>query len=280
MLALLLCASVVVVHNSARAGANEIPWRDLGAAENNLIRARGDADTLAAALADTDAKIASASNELQFVTAGDGDRAATVQAWRERSRQLTVEAYMNSGNGASIGLLSMSASTDQLYRTILTADQAQAALDAASIYADLIEGTGDDVVIMIEDIDGLVRRRDGLELDLARVQRQIAEAEWVVEIATIHDLADQEFATNGRPDPTAQQWAALRHCESTNTYNINTGNTFYGAYQFDYQTWFTVGGEPGTRADQASPEEQDARARLLYSRRGSQPWPVCGRFLP
>ena len=57
----------------------------------------------------------------------------------------------------------------------------------------------------------------------------------------------------------------------------NTGNGFYGAYQFDLQTWQSVGGT-GLPSD-APPAEQDARAKALYARRGAQPWPVCGRFL-
>ena len=39
-------------------------------------------------------------------------------------------------------------------------------------------------------------------------------------------------------------------------------------------TWASVGGS-GNPAE-ASEEEQDYRAALLYSRAGSSPWPVCG----
>ena len=79
-------------------------------------------------------------------------------------------------------------------------------------------------------------------------------------------------------EPTAEQWRKLRFCESTETYNIDTGNTFYGAYQFTWDTWQTVGGSGNPALAPAA--EQDARARLLYAQRGSQPWPICGRFLP
>ena len=34
-------------------------------------------------------------------------------------------------------------------------------------------------------------------------------------------------------DPSADDWYQLRMCESTNRYDINTGNGYYGAYQFD-----------------------------------------------
>jgi hypothetical protein len=71
------------------------------------------------------------------------------------------------------------------------------------------------------------------------------------------------------------QLAAIAACESGGNYATNTGNGFYGAYQFDLQTWRTVGGT-GLPSD-ASPAEQDMRAALLYRRAGATPWPVCGR---
>ena len=71
-------------------------------------------------------------------------------------------------------------------------------------------------------------------------------------------------------DPSASAWRALRQCESTNNYAINTGNGYYGAYQFDLSTWRSVGGS-GSPAD-ASPAEQDYRALYLYRMRGWSPW--------
>lgn len=62
-------------------------------------------------------------------------------------------------------------------------------------------------------------------------------------------------------------------CES-NGYGDRRNPTYRGRYQFDRQTWASVGGS-GDPAD-ASPEEQDMRARMLYASRGSQPWPRCG----
>jgi hypothetical protein len=44
----------------------------------------------------------------------------------------------------------------------------------------------------------------------------------------------------------------------------------YGLFQFDYPTWQSVGGHGDPR--DASPEEQWARAYMLYQRRGWQPW--------
>lgn len=77
-------------------------------------------------------------------------------------------------------------------------------------------------------------------------------------------------------DPSADQWLAVRKCESSNNYAINTGNGYYGAYQFDLATWRSVGGSGYPH--QATPAEQDARALMLYRMRGWQPW-ECARIL-
>jgi hypothetical protein len=68
---------------------------------------------------------------------------------------------------------------------------------------------------------------------------------------------------------------AIAACESGGNPAADTGNGFYGKYQFDLGTWQSVGGT-GNPA-QASEAEQDRRAATLYARAGASPWPVCGR---
>jgi LysM repeat protein len=65
--------------------------------------------------------------------------------------------------------------------------------------------------------------------------------------------------------------ARVRMRESGGNYSDNTGNGYYGAYQFSLGTWESVGGT-GLPSD-ASPAEQDMRAQILYSERGCSPWP-------
>lgn len=78
--------------------------------------------------------------------------------------------------------------------------------------------------------------------------------------------------------PSEEQWAALRNCESGGNYGaVSRSGLYRGAYQFDQRTFESVGGRGDPAA--ASPADQDLRAKILYSRRGSTPWPVCGRFL-
>lgn len=77
-------------------------------------------------------------------------------------------------------------------------------------------------------------------------------------------------------DPSANDWLRLRQCESGNNYAINTGNGYYGAYQFDLGTWRSVGG--AGYPHQASPATQDALALKLWRQRGWSPW-TCARIL-
>jgi hypothetical protein len=75
--------------------------------------------------------------------------------------------------------------------------------------------------------------------------------------------------------PAGGTLSAIRQCESGGNYATNTGNGFYGAYQFTQSTWESVGGSGNPAA--ASQAEQDRRAAMLYAREGASPWPVCGR---
>lgn len=72
-------------------------------------------------------------------------------------------------------------------------------------------------------------------------------------------------------------WAALAQCESGGNPHINTGNGFYGMYQFSLPTWQSVGGS-GLPSD-ASAEEQTMRAQILQQRAGWGQWPACSASL-
>jgi hypothetical protein len=79
-------------------------------------------------------------------------------------------------------------------------------------------------------------------------------------------------AQNAPASPTLEAIAA---CESGGNPGTDTGNGFYGKYQFTLQTWQSVGGTGNPAA--AGEAEQNRRAALLYAREGASPWPVCGR---
>jgi hypothetical protein len=69
---------------------------------------------------------------------------------------------------------------------------------------------------------------------------------------------------------------AIAACESGgNPEAVSPEGTYMGLFQFDQGTWESVGGSG--LPTEASAEEQEYRAALLYSRSGSSPWPVCGQ---
>jgi len=102
-----------------------------------------------------------------------------------------------------------------------------------------------------------------LRVELRRSRRELRRAKATSATST---------ATGSTASPNLEAIAA---CESGGNPSTNTGNGFYGKYQFTQSTWSSVGGtgNPAT----ASEAEQDRRAAMLYSQQGSTPWPVCGR---
>jgi resuscitation-promoting factor RpfB len=77
---------------------------------------------------------------------------------------------------------------------------------------------------------------------------------------------DFEFGVN---------WDGLAKCESTHNpkavnANPSAGLPTYGLFQFDLPTWQSVGGT-GNPIN-ATPEEQIKRAKMLFQKRGLQPW--------
>ena len=69
--------------------------------------------------------------------------------------------------------------------------------------------------------------------------------------------------------------AAIAACESGgDPAAVSADGTYRGKYQFDQQTWESVG---GTGDPAAAPEAvQDELAARLQAQQGSNPWPVCG----
>lgn len=72
-------------------------------------------------------------------------------------------------------------------------------------------------------------------------------------------------------------WGALAQCECGGNPRCNTGNGFYGMYQFTAGTWHSVGGTGLPHENSA--EEQTKRAQILQARAGWGQWPGCARKL-
>lgn len=276
---LTLLATLTVAGGQASTGNDDPPWRD-------LARAEAEHDALLGRIAQIDAEIISIEADVEQLTArrdalaGDASGLALALTDAEtRARELAIEAYISGGlPGARFYLLGAVDAADASYFNHLLREHAEILRDATTDYVVLRRQADDSLVRAVTDLADAELRIIELKAERADVEAAVPGAEWVVTIASVHAQADAAFARTGRPEPTEEEWSALRFCESTLTYSVDTGNGYYGAYQFDLTTWQTVGGF-GNPAD-APPEEQDARARLLYARRGNQPWPICGAYLP
>lgn len=74
----------------------------------------------------------------------------------------------------------------------------------------------------------------------------------------------------------------LAKCESGAKWKTNTGNGYYGAFQFSQSTWKWVAKATGIKAksaNKASKADQIKAARYLQSKYGWSQWPSCSRKL-
>lgn len=190
---------------------------------------------------------------------------------RRRVRVVTVRAYTGGAGAREYeAMMDVADLGDHLYRSELLAGNAIDTDSAIEEYQELRRQADATVVELAERVDEI---RAGIE----QAGRDIVVAQQAIGRAQVELSAARAMAGASRTDPGEAAWERLRFCESGGVYSINTGNGFYGAYQFDLQTWQSMN---GTGLPSAAPYwEQDLRAKALYQTRGSQPWPVCGRFL-
>ncbi|MDE0116544.1 MAG: transglycosylase family protein [bacterium] len=249
-------------------------WRDLARAQKDLELAR---DLRESAQMAIDRTVSELHLELARMDQLH-DTDAGKQLLLDEAEQLVVQEYMSGGDVEDVVfILGVSEATDALWRIALLSEVSEL-VDQALDAVENVPGEQERTEARIGRLNDAVPY---LNSRLKDANQLVEAAQWVVYIAQINDMADRELAENGFIEPTERHWYNLRFCESTNNYTAESANgLFYGAYQFEPRTWRTVGGT-GNPAH-APPEEQDARARLLYARRGDQPWPraYCGRWLP
>lgn len=107
-------------------------------------------------------------------------------------------------------------------------------------------------------------------------ERVIAVGTKKPEVQTSNETTTAGAATT-MPANIGDPWAALAQCESGGNPSTNTGNGFYGMYQFTLGTWQSVGGTG--LPSEASAEEQTRRAKILQERSGWGQWPACAASL-
>lgn len=91
---------------------------------------------------------------------------------------------------------------------------------------------------------------------------------------------EEPAAPEAPAPPTAssdQAFVRLATCESGMRNTTNPSGKYRGYFQFDLQTWRSIGmaGDPLDH----SWEQQLHAAKLLHSQRGWSPWPQCSRSL-
>ncbi|CAM5350326.1 Peptidoglycan DD-metalloendopeptidase family protein OS=Streptomyces tendae OX=1932 GN=GUR47_03660 PE=3 SV=1 [Streptomyces tendae] len=73
-------------------------------------------------------------------------------------------------------------------------------------------------------------------------------------------------------------WDKVAACESTDDWDVNTGNGYYGGLQFTQSTWEAFGGTRyAPRADLATKDQQIAVAEKVLDAQGPGAWPVCSQ---
>jgi len=95
--------------------------------------------------------------------------------------------------------------------------------------------------------------------------------------ALTQELGPGLLGESATPLPAGGVWLSLRECESGDNYRANTGNGFYGAYQFSESTWLGLGFQ--SRPDLAAPWLQDQAAQRLETASGWGQWPACSAAL-
>ena len=134
--------------------------------------------------------------------------------------------------------------------------------------------------VMASPADAFIRRPTTYRRSIDReaiTKKRIARQQRAARSATRQRLAPsapKPVTAAARPgDDTI--WQRLRNCEAGGRYDRNSGNGYYGAYQFSARTWRSLGykGLP----HQAPPGVQDEAARKLQARSGWGQWPACAR---
>ena len=158
---------------------------------------------------------------------------------------------------------------------------------AAQMRAEARENRQQDLVRRAVELAGRVADARGERFDAKDRRTQRAElrdqapAKIQEERRELRDDLAEAQEPEPAPAPAVQASTAspvleaIAACESGGDPTTNTGNGFYGKYQFTLETWAAVGGSGNPAL--ASEAEQDKRAAILYAQQGPSPWPVCGQ---
>lgn len=128
------------------------------------------------------------------------------------------------------------------------------------------------------------KRDDDMVVDVVVKKEETKPEDRIVEHGTKERPAARTVASASSSGSAANLgsapdgvWSALAQCESGGNPATNTGNGYYGLYQFSLGTWQSVGGTG--LPSEATAAEQTMRAQILQQRAGWGQWPHCARQL-
>lgn len=204
---------------------------------------------------------------------------AQIEAATDHLRTVAVRAFVS---GEAVGdlefLVDVSDVSDLSWRHHLLRNHAGSSELALARLRELDTLASDEVRETIAAAGAGREEIARLEFELASIEPMIDSARAIEPLADAWDRASIAIAEGSYGVAPSEKWERMRFCESTDDYTATSASGRYrGAYQFDHETWRTVGGTGDPAA--APAEEQDARARELYARRGRAPWPQCGHHL-
>ncbi|MFI5711268.1 transglycosylase family protein [Kribbella sp. NPDC051620] len=134
---------------------------------------------------------------------------------------------------------------------------------------------------------GQTLKLDGVTATAVRQteKKRVTHKTRTVKKSTVHKKIHKARPTRSNDRPStgggnanlSGAWAKVANCESSGNPKAVNPAGYYGLFQFDLQTWRSVGGTGNPT--KASAAEQLMRAKKLYAQRGASPWPVCGKYL-
>ncbi len=140
--------------------------------------------------------------------------------------------------------------------------------DSATYYEETVDGTP---VVSVKVRDS---RQDPVSKIIAVGTKEAATTTTASSSSSSSSSSGQGSGTGSAP---AGVWASLAQCESGGNAGTNTGNGYYGLYQFSAATWHALGGS-GLPSD-ASAAEQTRIAQKLQASSGWGQWPACASSL-
>lgn len=224
---------------------------------------RGKAQQIIANLSDSEQRLANGIEDL-----------------RESTRHIAMNAFVRDGSALDAKyILDASSTSDVKWRQHLIDTTLQVTTEHEKQLLKYLESQAEEELFNIaRQLDSLNLRIQTITLQQQAIDKLEDELRDLLHVAIAWDRAEEAITDSKYGFAPLEKWEKMRFCESSDNYQaVSPSGRYTGAYQFDRPTWQSVGGT-GNPGD-ASPSEQDARARELYARRGDVPWPVCGSHL-